>query len=100
MGKTLSCITGYAGAAQQRLPGEPLSEDMECENINFKYRNNPVDKLEVIVDRMRLNNQLSDLEGLKRFYSGFPGAPGLNGLRDSEITEDFETMQMLLQSGH
>ena len=95
--KTLSCITGYAGPAQQRLPGEPLSEDLECENIKFRYRHNPVDKLEVIVDRMRLNNALSDLEGLKRYYGGFPGAPTLNGLRDSEIAEDFQELQFLLQ---
>lgn len=95
--KTLSCITGYAGAAQQRLPGEPLSEDLECENIKFRYRHNPVDKLEVIVDRMRLNNALSDFEGLKRYYGGFPGAPVLNGLRDSEIVEDFQELQLLLQ---
>ncbi|CAL9733967.1 transcriptional regulatory protein Dep1p [Monosporozyma servazzii] len=91
--KTLSCITGYAGAAQERLPGEPLAEDLECENTAFQYRHNPVDKLEVIVDRMRLNNQLSDLEGLKRYYGGFPAAPGLNGLRDSEINDDFEAIQ-------
>lgn len=91
--KTLSCITGYAGAAQERLPGEPLAEDLECENTAFQYRHNPVDKLEVIVDRMRLNNQLSDLEGLKRYYDGFPAAPGLNGLRDSEINDDFEAIQ-------
>lgn len=92
-GKTLSCITGYAGPAQQRLPGEPLSEDLECENIKFRYRTNPVDKLEVIVDRMRLNNQLSDLQGLKKFYNAFPGAPHLNSLRDSEINDDFHELQ-------
>ena len=98
--KTLSCITGYAGPAQKRLPGEPLSEDLECENIKFRYRYNPVDKLEVIVDRMRLNNALSDLEGLKRYYGGFPGAPSLNGLRDSEIAEDFQELRFLLQQQH
>lgn len=98
--KTLSCITGYAGPAQQRLPGEPLSEDLECENIKFRYRHNPVDKLEAIVDRMRLNNALSDFEGLKRYYGGFPGAPALNGLRDSEIVEDFQELQFLLQQQH
>lgn len=92
-GKTLSCITGYAGPAQQRYPGEPLPEDLECENITFKYRSNAVDKLEVIVDRMRLNNELSDLEGLKRYFHGFPGAPNLSGLRDSEIYDDLLRLQ-------
>lgn len=93
-GKTLSCITGYAGPAQQRYPGEPLSEDLECENINFRYRSNAVDKLEVIVDRMRLNNELSDLEGLKRYFKAFPGAPNLSGLRDSEIYDDLQELQL------
>ncbi|CCF60430.1 hypothetical protein KAFR_0K00750 [Kazachstania africana CBS 2517] len=93
--KTLSCITGYAGAAQARLPGEPISEDLEVENIKFRYKNNPVDKLEVIVDRMRLNNHLSDLEGLKRYYSAFPGAPNLSSLRDSEINDDFQELANL-----
>ncbi|GCE97588.1 transcriptional regulatory protein [Zygosaccharomyces mellis] len=92
-GKTLSCITGYAGPAQQRFPGEPLPEDLECENITFRYRSNAVDKLEVIVDRMRLNNELSDLEGLRRYFNGFPGAPNLSGLRDSEIYEDLLRLQ-------
>ncbi|GAV53742.1 hypothetical protein ZYGR_0AK02440 [Zygosaccharomyces rouxii] len=92
-GKTLSCITGYAGPAQQRYPGEPLPEDLECENITFRYRSNAVDKLEVIVDRMRLNNELSDLEGLRRYFHGFPGAPNLSGLRDSEIYEDLLRLQ-------
>lgn len=95
-GKTLSCITGYAGAAAQLLPGEPVSEDRDCENIHWQYRHNPVDKLEVIVDRMRLNHALSDLQGLKQFYGGFPGAPALNGLRDSEIAEDVELLQRAL----
>lgn len=92
-GKTLSCITGYAGPAQQRYPGEPLPEDLECENITFRYRSNAVDKLEVIVDRMRLNNELSDLEGLRRYFQGFPGAPNLSGLRDSEIYDDLQRLQ-------
>lgn len=95
--KTLSCVTGYAGPARQLLPGEPLSEDLECENIDFKYKTNPVDKLEVIVDRMRLNNELSDLQGLKKYFHGFPGAPSLNSLRDSEINEDFEFLHLHLQ---
>ncbi|SMN21476.1 similar to Saccharomyces cerevisiae YAL013W DEP1 Transcriptional modulator involved in regulation of structural phospholipid biosynthesis genes and metabolically unrelated genes [Maudiozyma saulgeensis] len=95
--KTLSCITGYAGPARLLLPGEPISEDLQCENIEFRYRNNPVDKLEVIVDRMRLNNELSDLEGLKKYYYGFPGAPSLNSLRDSEINDDFEVLHQQLQ---
>lgn len=95
--KTLSCITGYAGPARLLLPGEPISEDLQCENIEFKYRNNPVDKLEVIVDRMRLNNELSDLQGLKKYYHGFPGAPSLNSLRDSEINDDSEALQQQLQ---
>lgn len=95
--KTLSCITGYAGPARLLLPGEPITEDLECENIDFKYRNNPVDKLEVIVDRMRLNNELSDLQGLKKYFHSFPGAPSLNSLRDSEINEDFEILQQQLQ---
>lgn len=93
-GKTLSCITGYAGAAQQRYPGEALSEDLECENITFRYRSNAVDKLEVIVNRMRLNNELSDLEGLKKYFSAFPGAPNLNGLRDSEVYEDLQDLNL------
>ena len=59
-----------------------------------------MDKLEAIVDRMRLNNALSDFEGLKRYYGGFPGAPALNGLRDSEIAEDFQELQFLLQQQH
>lgn len=92
-GKTLSCITGYAAPAQQRREGEYLPEDLVCENINFQFRNNPVDKLEVIVDRMRFNNQLSDLEGLKRYFGGFPGAPSLSGLKDSEIFEDLQKLQ-------
>lgn len=96
-GKTLSCITGYAGPAQRRYPGEPLPEDLECENITFRYRSNAVDKLEVIVDRMRLNNELSDLEGLKRFFEAFPGAPHLSGLRDSEIYEDLQQLQQQSQ---
>ncbi|AET38344.1 Rpd3L histone deacetylase complex subunit DEP1 Ecym_2632 [Eremothecium cymbalariae DBVPG len=91
--KTLSCITGYAAPSQPRREGDSLSEDMECEGINFRFKNNPVDKLEVIVDRMRLNNELSDLEGLKRFFGGFPGAPSLNGLKDSEIYEDLQSLQ-------
>ena len=95
--KTLSCITGYAGPARLLLPGEPITEDLQCENIDFKYRNNPVDKLEVIVDRMRLNNELSDLQGLKKYFHSFPGAPSLNSLRDSEINEDFEILQQQLQ---
>ena len=93
-GKTLSCITGYAGPAQQRYPGEPLSEDLECENITFHYRSNAVDKLEVIVDRMRLNNELSDLEGLKKYFNAFPSAPNLNGLRDSEIYDDLQDLTL------
>lgn len=93
-GKTLSCITGYAGAAQQRYPGEPLGEDLECENITFRYRSNAVDKLEVIVNRMRLNNELSDLEGLKKYFNAFPGAPSLNGLRDSEVYEDLQDLNL------
>ncbi|QLG73214.1 hypothetical protein HG535_0E02980 [Zygotorulaspora mrakii] len=94
-GKTLSCITGYAGPAQQRYPGEPLPEDLECENIQIRYRSNAaVDKLEVIVDRMRLNNELSDLEGLKRFYNAFPGAPELSGLRDSEVFDDIQKLPL------
>ncbi|QLL34048.1 hypothetical protein HG536_0F03730 [Torulaspora globosa] len=93
-GKTLSCITGYAGAAQQRYPGESLSEDLECENITFRYRSNAVDKLEVIVNRMRLNNELSDLEGLKKYFNAFPGAPNLNGLRDSEIFDDLQDLNL------
>lgn len=96
-GKTLSCITGYAGPAQQRYPGEPLTEDLECENIRFRYRSNAVDKLEVIVDRMRLNNELSDLEGLKKFFNGFPGAPELNGLRDSEVFDDLQELPLQRQ---
>ncbi|AMD18838.1 HBL064Cp [Eremothecium sinecaudum] len=91
--KTLSCITGYAAPSQLRRPGDPIPEDMACEGINFKYKNNPVDKLEVIVDRMRFNNKLSDLEGLKQYFGGFPGAPSLSGLKDSEIFEDFQNLQ-------
>lgn len=92
--KTLSCITGYAGPAQpRRYLGEPLSEDLECENISYRYNGNPVDKLEVIVDRMRLNNELSDLEGLKKYYHAFPGAPSLSTLRDSEIQDDFNYLR-------
>ena len=87
--KTLSCITGYASAAQLRYPGEPVAEDLACEGIEYRYRANPVDKLEVIVDRMRLNNEISDLEGLRKYFHSFPGAPGLNPLRDSEINDDF-----------
>lgn len=94
MHKTLSCITGYAGPAQPRkYLGEPVSEDLQCENIEYRYQGNPVDKLEVIVDRMRLNNELSDLEGLKRFYNAFPGAPNLSSLRDSEIQEDIQYLK-------
>lgn len=92
-GKTLSCITGYAAPAQQRYEGEPITEDLQYEGIKFRYKNNPVDKLEVIVDRMRFNNELSDLEGLKRYFGGFPGAPVLNGLKDSEIYEDLQNLQ-------
>ncbi|SCU80300.1 LAME_0B02454g1_1 [Lachancea meyersii CBS 8951] len=92
-GKTLSCITGYAAPAQLRREGDPLSEDLQCEGIQVRFKNNPVDKLEVIVDRMRFNNELSDLEGLKRFFNGFPGAPSLNGLKDSEVYEDLQKMQ-------
>ncbi|SCU90883.1 LADA_0F06920g1_1 [Lachancea dasiensis] len=92
-GKTLSCITGYAAPAQLRREGDPLSEDLQCEGIQIRFKNNPVDKLEVIVDRMRFNNELSDLEGLKRFFDGFPGAPSLSGLKDSEIYEDLQAMQ-------
>ncbi|CCD26416.1 Rpd3L histone deacetylase complex subunit DEP1 NDAI_0H02420 [Naumovozyma dairenensis CBS 421] len=69
--KTLSCITGYAGPAQLKLPGEALSEDLACEGVNFRYKGNPVDKLEVIVDRMRLNNEISDLEGIKNILMHF-----------------------------
>ncbi|CAI4054564.1 Rpd3L histone deacetylase complex subunit DEP1 SKDI_01G0600 [Saccharomyces kudriavzevii IFO 1802] len=87
--KTLSCITGYASAAQLRYPGEPVAEDLACESIEYRYRANPVDKLEVIVDRMRLNNEISDLEGLRKYFHSFPGAPELNPLRDSEINDDF-----------
>lgn len=72
-----------------KLEGESVSENLQCENINFKYRSNPVDKLEVIVDRMRLNNELSDLQGLKKYFNAFPGAPTLNGLKESEINDDF-----------
>lgn len=96
-GKTLSCITGYAGPARQSLPGEPLSEDFAHEGIDFHYSSNPVDKLEVIVDRMRLNNEISDLEGLKKYFHGFPGAPSLNGLRDSEISTDLKLLKQLQQ---
>ncbi|CEP63983.1 Rpd3L histone deacetylase complex subunit DEP1 LALA0_S09e06986g [Lachancea lanzarotensis] len=92
-GKTLSCITGYAAPAQLRREGDPLSEDLQCEGIKVRYKNNPVDKLEVIVDRMRFNNELSDLEGLKRFFNGFPGAPNLSGLKDSEVFEDLQKLQ-------
>ncbi|SCU84886.1 LANO_0C02674g1_1 [Lachancea nothofagi CBS 11611] len=92
-GKTLSCITGYAAPAQLRREGDPLSEDLQCEGIQVRFKNNPVDKLEVIVDRMRFNNELSDLEGLKRFFNGFPGAPNLSGLKDSEMYEDLQKMQ-------
>ncbi|CCK70215.1 Rpd3L histone deacetylase complex subunit DEP1 KNAG_0D04750 [Huiozyma naganishii CBS 8797] len=91
-GATLGCITGYAAPAQRRLPGEPLREDIAAENVQFRYRNNPVDKLEVIVDRMRLNNELSDLEGLRKFYDSFPGAPSLSALRDSEIQDDMKAI--------
>ncbi|CUS20763.1 LAQU0S01e14114g1_1 [Lachancea quebecensis] len=90
-GKTLSCITGYAAPAQPRREGDPLAEDLQCEGIRFRFKNNPVDKLEVIVDRMRFNNELSDLEGLRQFFKGFPGAPGLSGLKDSEIYEDLQS---------
>ena len=96
-GKTLSCITGYAGPARQSLPGEPLSEDFAHEGIDFHYSSNPVDKLEVIVDRMRLNNEISDLEGLRKYFHGFPGAPSLNGLRDSEISTDLNLLKQLQQ---
>lgn len=89
-GKTLSCITGYAGPAQRLLPGEPISEDLQCENIQYQYKYNPVDKLEVIVDRMRLNNQISDMMGIAKYFHAFPGAPQLNPLRDSEISNDLE----------
>ena len=92
-GKTLSCITGYAGPVQQRYAGEPLPEDLECEDIKFRYRTNAVDKLEVIVDRMRLNNELSDLSGLGKYYGGFPGAPDLNGLRDTEVINDLQSIR-------
>lgn len=91
--KTLSCITGYAGPAQRLLPGEPISEDLQCENIQYQYKYNPVDKLEVIVDRMRLNNQISDMMGLIKYFNAFPGAPQLNPLRDSEINNDLEFIQ-------
>ncbi|AGO10243.1 AaceriAEL344Wp [[Ashbya] aceris (nom. inval.)] len=91
--KTLSCITGYAAPAQLKGDGDRLPEDLECEGINFRFRNNPVDKLEVIVDRMRFNNQLSDFEGLKKFFGGFPGAPSLNGLKDSEMYEDMQSLR-------
>lgn len=91
--KSLSCITGYAAPANLRRPGDLLSEDLLCENINFRYHNNPVDKLEVIVDRMRFNNELSDLDGIRKFYGGFPGAPELGGLKDSEIHEDLAGIQ-------
>lgn len=90
-GKTLSCITGYAAPAQLKREGEPLPEDLECEGIEFRFKNNPVDKLEVIVDRMRFNNELSDLEGLRRYFQGFPGAPSLGGLKESEIYEDLQS---------
>ncbi|CCH61276.1 hypothetical protein TBLA_0E02230 [Henningerozyma blattae CBS 6284] len=93
---TLSCVTGYAGPAQPRLPGEPISEDVAAEGVALKFRANPVDKLEVIVDRMRLNNQLSDLQGLDRYYHGFPGAPDLAPLRDSEVADDLAALRNVL----
>lgn len=86
--RSLSCITGYAAPAKMRRPGDELSEDLVCENIKFRFQNNPVDKLEVIVDRMRFNNELSDLNGLKKYYGAFPGAPELGGLKESEIYDD------------
>lgn len=96
--RTLSCITGYAGPAQLRYPGEPLAEDLSCENIAFRYRGNAVDKLEIIVDRMRLNNELSDLNGLQIHYNAFPGAPQLPGLRNSDVLEDFNELQAAAQA--
>ncbi|SCU96548.1 LAMI_0F06920g1_1 [Lachancea mirantina] len=90
--KTLSCITGYAAPAHRRREGELLAEDLECEGIRIQFKSNPVDKLEVIVDRMRFNNELSDLEGLKRYFSGFPGAPSLSSLKDSEVFDDLQRL--------
>ena len=64
-------------------------EDRVCENINWKFVNNPVDKLEVIVDRMRFNNMISDFQGLKKYYGGFPSAPELPAIKELELVQDF-----------
>jgi len=66
-----------------------LTEDMLIENINFQFANDPVDKLEVIVDRMRFNNMMSDFVGLRKFYGGFPSVPDLPKIKELEILQDF-----------
>lgn len=94
--KSLSMITNYATKGVEFLPTNnkasyrnALTEDMLLENINFTFANDPVDKLEVIVDRMRFNNMMSDFVGLRKFYGGFPSVPELPKIKELEILEDF-----------
>ena len=94
--KSLSMITNYATKGVELLPTNnkasyrnALTEDMLIENINFQFANDPVDKLEVIVDRMRFNNMMSDFVGLRKFYGGFPSVPDLPKIKELEILQDF-----------
>ncbi|CAI8492943.1 unnamed protein product [Hanseniaspora opuntiae] len=94
--KSLSMITNYATKGVEFLPSNnkasyrnALTEDMLLENINFTFANDPVDKLEVIVDRMRFNNMMSDFVGLRKFYGGFPSVPELPKIKELEILQDF-----------
>lgn len=94
--KSLSMITNYATKGVEFLPTNnkasyrnALTEDMLLENINFTFANDPVDKLEVIVDRMRFNNMMSDFVGLRKFYGGFPSVPELPKIKELEILQDF-----------
>ncbi|SGZ39089.1 uncharacterized protein HGUI_01289 [Hanseniaspora guilliermondii] len=94
--KSLSMITNYATKGVEFLPSNnkasyrnALTEDMLLENINFHFANDPVDKLEVIVDRMRFNNMMSDFVGLRKFYGGFPSVPELPKIKELEILQDF-----------
>ncbi|XBW35008.1 hypothetical protein QEN19_000573 [Hanseniaspora menglaensis] len=94
--KSLSMITNYATKGLELLPKnnkasyrKSLTEDMLVENINFQFANDPVDKLEVIVDRMRFNNMMSDFVGLRKFYGAFPSVPELPKIKELEILQDF-----------
>ncbi|KAL6929817.1 hypothetical protein ACO0SA_001221 [Hanseniaspora valbyensis] len=94
--KSLSMITNYATKGIESLPKnnkasyrKALTEDLLVENINFQFSNDPVDKLEVIVDRMRFNNMMSDFVGLRKFYGAFPSVPDLPKIKELEILQDF-----------